>query len=86
MICYSLLLSLFLKRLIFFLDWTDTWNSPETVEKRQNATKKLWEEEEEKERNGSNITIKGKKKLVYVNDIPDWVTFVTSRKLGNVKL
>ena len=63
------------------LDWTDTWNSPETVEKRQNATRKLWEEEEEKERNGTNVRI-GNKKVVFYGHIPDWVTFVTSKKLG----
>jgi O-acetyl-ADP-ribose deacetylase (regulator of RNase III) len=64
-----------------YKDWTDSWDSPETKEKRKNATKKLWEEEEEKELNGKNLKVQGKRTSVYCGDIPDWKTFVTARKL-----
>jgi Flp pilus assembly protein TadB len=38
--------------MIYALEWTDNWNSPESRQARQEATQRMWEAEEKKEQEG----------------------------------
>lgn len=60
-----------------YKEWTDNWNSPESVQARKEATQRLWEAEEAKEREG------GLKKhavnIVHVDTLVDYVTYCKLR-------